>query len=125
MDYKVVAKHIPGKPELPKKHYATIVRPKNVTLDILSNRIAEISPVNQLDTQTVLVAFTKVLPEFLKQGATVELGDLGRLMVNISSGGADTEEDFTDDQIKSNKISYQPSIKVKEVMKAVKYEKIK
>ncbi|TLX73277.1 hypothetical protein E9993_15930 [Labilibacter sediminis] len=125
MDYKIVTKHMPGKPELPKKHYATIVRPKNVTIEELAMRIAEVSPVNELDTQTALVAFTKILPEFLKKGATVELGDLGRFMVNISSGGAETEEDFSKDLIKSNKISYQPSTKVKKVMKEVIYEKVK
>ncbi|WP_282039781.1 hypothetical protein [Saccharicrinis aurantiacus] len=124
MDYKVVTKPIPGKPELPKKHYATIVRPKNVTLDVLAKRISEVSPVNELDTQTTLVAFTKILPEFLKEGATVELGDLGRFMVNISSAGADTEEEFKKDLIKSNKISYQPSTSVKKEMKYVEYTKV-
>ena len=123
MDYKVIGRKIPGQPNAPEKYYASIVRPKNVTLDTLSKRIAEISPVNELDTKSVLIAFTKVLPEYLVDGATVELGDLGRLMVTLSSSGADAPEDFKSDMIKGNKVSYQMSTEVKKVMKAAEYEK--
>lgn len=54
MDFKIIDRAIPGKPDEPHKFYATIVRPKNVTLDVLSKRIAEISIVSELDTQAVL-----------------------------------------------------------------------
>lgn len=115
---------MPGRPTEPEKFYATIVRPNNVTLETLAKRIAEISPVNELDTELVLHALTRVLLEYLSTGATVELGDFGRLMVNISSNGSDTKEDFNKELIKSNKISYQPSTKVKKVMKGVAYKKV-
>ncbi len=124
MDFKIISKKMPGRPTEPEKFYATIVRPNNVTLSTLAKRIAEISPVNELDTESVLLALTHVLPEYLSTGATVELGDFGRLMVNISSNGTDTEEEFSKDLIKSNKISYQPSTKVKKVMKDVTYKKV-
>ncbi len=121
--FKIITRGNPRQPELPKKHYGTIVRPRNVTLDTLATRIAEISPVNELDTLTTLTAFSKVIPEFLTEGATVELGDFGRLQVTISSEGADTEEDFSKEMIKNCKVSFQPSVKVKETLKSVKYEK--
>ncbi len=116
---------MPGKPNDPEKYYATIVRPKNASLETIFKRIAEISPVNELDTQAVLIAFTKVLPEFLMEGATVELGDFGRLMVNLSSHGSDVEDDFKKELIKGNKISYQMSTSVKKVMKSAEYKKVK
>ena len=125
MDYRLITKKIPGKPDAAPKHYAQIVRPKNISLEVLAKRIAEVSPVNDLDTQSVLIAFSKILPEFLADGATVELGDLGYLRVDISSSGADTEEDFDKALIKGNKISYQPSSKVKKVMKQVDYTRVK
>jgi len=121
--FKLITRGNPGNPEAPKKHYATIVRPKNVTLETLSKRISEISPVNELDTQTALLTFAKIIPEFLIEGATVELGDLGRLQVSISSEGADTEEDFNKEMVKSCKVSYRPSVQVKETLAAVKFEK--
>jgi predicted histone-like DNA-binding protein len=125
MDFKVIPRKIPGKPEEPQKYYASIVRPKKIELKRLAKRIAEVSPVNELDTETVLTALTRIMPEYLVYGATVELGELGRLQVNISSVGADSEEDFSKDMIKSNKISFQPGMQVKEAMKLVTYDKVK
>nr|WP_319399608.1 hypothetical protein [uncultured Carboxylicivirga sp.] len=124
MDYKVISKKIPGKPTEPEKYYATIVRPKNVTLATLAKRIAEISPVNELDTKAVLIAFTKVIPEYWVEGATVELGDLGRFMVTLNSNGADTPEDFKSDLVKGNNVRYQMSTEVKKVMKSAEYSKV-
>ncbi|WP_439183645.1 HU family DNA-binding protein [Carboxylicivirga taeanensis] len=121
--FKIITRGNPRQPELPKKHYATIVRPRNVTLETLAKRISEISPVNELDTLTTLTALSRVIPEFLTAGATVEMGDLGRLQVSISSEGTDTEEDFSKALIKNCKVSFQPSVKVKETLKAAKYEK--
>jgi len=125
MDYKIISRNLPNKPEESPKYYASIVRPKKATIDVIASRIAEISPVNELDTKAALIAFTKVIPEFLKDGATVELGDFGRFMVNINSNGADNEEDFSGALIKGNKVSYQMSTEMKKVMKNVEYEKVK
>jgi predicted histone-like DNA-binding protein len=124
MEFKIISRKMPGRPTEPEKFYATIVRPNNITLETLAKRISEISPVNELDTETALLALTKVLPEYLSTGATVELGEFGRLMVNISSDGSTTEEDYNKELIKSNKISYQPSTQVKKVMKGVEYKKV-
>lgn len=123
MDFKVITRKMPGRPNDPVKYYATIVRPNNVSLEVLAKRIAEISTVSELDTQAVLNALTRVLPEYLSTGATVELGNFGRFMVNISSNGAETEEDFSKELIKGNKVSYHPGSSVKEVMENVHYNK--
>jgi predicted histone-like DNA-binding protein len=121
--FKVITRRNPSNPTQPQKHYGTIVRPRNVTLDAVAKRIAEISPVNELDTLTSLTTLSRVIPEFLSEGATVELGDLGRLQVTISSEGADSEEDFSKEMVKSCKVRYQPSVKVKETLDRVKFEK--
>ncbi len=113
----------PGKPEADPLYYASVVRPEKISLDTLANRIAEISPVNELDTKTALMTLARVVPEYLAKGATVELGEIGRLQVNLSSKGAETEEDFTTDMIKDCKVSYQAGVKVKKVLKSVEYKK--
>jgi predicted histone-like DNA-binding protein len=123
MKFRVIERHMPNNPSAPKKHYAIIVRPANVGLKALAKRIAEISPVNELDTETVLFTFVRVIPEFLKQGATIELGDFGRLMVSIHSEGVETPEDFTKAMIKKSKVSFQPGVSIKKEMKTVDYQK--
>ncbi|MCG8579826.1 MAG: hypothetical protein MI866_07920 [Bacteroidales bacterium] len=123
VSYRLIPRRNPGKPEAKPKQYATIVRPAKVTLDELASRIAEISPVNELDTKTALMTLARVVPEYLAKGATVELGDIGRLMVNLSSAGAETEEDFSNDMIKGCKVSYRPGIKVYKALKNVEKKK--
>lgn len=124
INYKLIQRKNPGNPEAKPKFYATILRPEKVTLDELARRIAEISPVNELDTKTALMTLARVVPEYLAKGATVELGDIGRLMVNLSSAGAETEEDFSSDMIKGCKVSYRPAITIKKVLKNVEYKKL-
>ena len=124
MEFKIISRKIPGKPTEPEKFYATIVRPNNVKLETLAKRISEISPVNELDTKLALQALIFVLPEYLSEGATAELGDFGRLMVTINSKGSDTEEDFSKELIKGITITYYPSTKVKKILKGVDFKKV-
>ncbi len=121
--FKLITRKNPSKPEQAPKHYASIVRPEKITIDELSRRVAEISPVNELDTQTALLSLAKIIPEYLANGATVELGDLGRLQVNLSSSGVENEEDFRKELIKSCNVRFQPSVQVKKAMKNVDYKK--
>jgi predicted histone-like DNA-binding protein len=124
MKYKVIARKNPRNPEEPQKYYAHIVRPDKISLDELALRISEISPVSELDTKSVLIAFTKVLPEFFLKGASIDMGDLGYFQATIKSGGAEVAEDFISDMIKNFKVSYHPSPEVKDKFKTVKYTKV-
>lgn len=124
MKFKVVSKKNPRDLDAPQKYYAQIVRPDSISLEILSKRIAEISPISELDTQSVLIAFTKVLPEYFVQGATIELGDLGYFHCSVRSEGAPSIKDFTAHLIKGFSINYRPSAKVKKQCKSVKYRKV-
>lgn len=77
-----------------------------------------------MDTKSVLIAFTQVLPEYFLEGATIELGDLGYFQTSMQSNGAVTAEEFTSDMIKGFSVSYRATSKVKEQYKNVKYTKL-
>jgi predicted histone-like DNA-binding protein len=124
MKYKIIPRRNPQDANAVPKYYAQIIRPESITMEKLAKRIAEISPVNELDTQSVLIAFTKVLPEYFIEGATVQLGDLGFFQTTLRSHGSETEEDFTTDLIKGFGVSYRSSTKVKNQYKMVKYTKV-
>jgi nucleoid DNA-binding protein len=66
----------------------------------------------------------RVVPEFLKEGETVELGDFGRLMVSIKSEGTEKAEDFTKSMIKKSKDTFQPGISIKKEMKTIDFQKV-
>ena len=51
MKYKVIPRLNPQKPNDSPKYFARIVRPENITLEKLSKRIAEISPLSEIDTK--------------------------------------------------------------------------
>lgn len=123
MKFKIIERKMPGNPTAPTKFYASIVRPPKVTIKTLAHRISEVSPVNELDTELSLKALVEILPEFLMQGATVELGDLGSLFVNLKSDGSVSENDFDKNLIKGNKIIFRPAINMRKQMKQVEYEK--
>lgn len=124
MKYKIIPRLNPQKPNDNPKYFARIVRPENITLEKLSKRIAEISPLSEIDTQTTLIALTKVLPEFFIEGATVELGDFGYFQTTMQSNGVENTEDFTANQIKGFSVRYRASNKVKEQCRLVKYTKV-
>lgn len=124
MKFKVIPRKNPQDANATPKYYAQIVRPESITIEKLSKRISEISPVSELDTQSVLIAFTKVLPEYFIEGASVQLGDLGYFQASLKSHGAETPEDFTASLIKGFSVSYRSSSKVKDQYKMVKYTKM-
>lgn len=124
MKFTVIPRKNPQDANALPKYYAQIVRPESVTIEKLSKRISEISPVSELDTQSVLIAFAKVLPEYFIEGATVQLGDLGLLQTTMRSGGSETEEDFTTDLIKGFSVRYRASTKGKHQYNMVKYTKV-
>ena len=124
MKYKVIPRKNPLDKDAAPKYYAHILRPDPVSIEKLSKRIAEISPVSELDTQSVLIAFTKVLPEYFVEGATVQLGDLGFFQTTLRSHGSEIEEEFTSSLIKGFSVSYRSSPKVKQQYKLVKYQKV-
>lgn len=124
MKFKVVTRKNPRDLEAAPKYYAQIVRPESITIEKLSKRIAEISPVSELDTQSVLIAFTKVMPEYFIEGATVELGDLGYFQTTMQSNGVETAEEFTSSLIKGFSVRYRASSKVRNAYKMVKYTKV-
>lgn len=55
----------------------------------------------------------------LSEGRSVYLGKLGSFSVNVSSGGADTEDAVTGATIKSARVIYRPGTEIKDMLKTV------
>lgn len=91
-------------------------------MDQLGKRISEISPLSPLDIKSSLLAFLSIVPEYLVEGRSVDLGEFGSMNVTLKSSGVENEEDFTTDPFKGNRIHFRPSVKFSNLMKNVKYE---
>ncbi|MEQ8687556.1 MAG: HU family DNA-binding protein [Imperialibacter sp.] len=105
------------------KYYAGIKREREVTLREMVKEISSRSTVTTADAMAVIENFLELVPKFLRNGRSVNLGQLGSFRVNISSKGYDTPDEVGNYSIKRNKISFLPSAEMRENMGTVKYTK--
>lgn len=126
VNYVLVERGNPGKPEAPKKWYAQAKSTGELTLRKLSKEIAEGSTtVSDTDVLAVLNDLIKVLRRHLDAGEIVRLGDFGAFQIAVTSDGAETAEKFHSSLIKNPKIIFRPGIDLKELLALLKYEKAK
>ncbi|MCC8145485.1 MAG: HU family DNA-binding protein, partial [Bacteroidales bacterium] len=107
------------------KFYATPVNSGKVTLDDLSNRIARSSSLTRGDILNVLSNFLDEMPEYLKDGKSVQLGDFGTVRLSFSSEGVDTLEEVNASLIKNIRVIFTPNIKLKEELRRTPFEEAK
>ena len=90
-----------------------------VDLEYIAKQISEESSLNEVDVRAVLIALGIKLEFFLTDGKIVDLGEMGRFKMGFSGIASDTEKDLTPKRnIKKYHINYQPSKKLKRVLKA-------
>lgn len=122
--YKVTERGTPGVAGGgTKKYYASATDRKKIDLKQLSERLAAISTVTEIDTIAVLQGLVHLLPEYLCNGNTVSLGDFGTFSVHIKSEGKDTPEAVNGTSIKDINVAFRPSVEFKKRMKGVAFKK--
>jgi predicted histone-like DNA-binding protein len=105
------------------KYYAGIVREREVTLREMVKEISSRSTVTTADAMAVIENFLELVPKFLRSGRNVNMGQLGRFKVTIHSKGYKTPDEVGNYSIKRNKISFWPSMEMRENMGNVRYAK--
>ena len=123
INYVLVERGNPQKPEEPKKFYAQAKSTGSVTLKELGKEITQRSTVNHADTLAVLEALTQVLADNLSAGKIVRLGDFGTFQIAITSDGAETEKEFTSNLVKNPKVAFRAGNDLKDMLKVLKYER--
>ncbi len=122
--YTLSEKGNPGKPEAPKKWYASAKSAGEVTLKAISKEIAQRSTVNAADTLAVLESLTQLLSDHLSEGRIVRFGDFGSFQVSVRSEGIEKAEKFHASLIKGSKILFRPGVDLKEMLNNLKFEKM-
>lgn len=111
----------PTDPEAVKKAYAKAQIGSNVSLKNMSKRIASQTTVNRADVMAVLTALVDNIFEVLREGNQVDLGELGKLRLQISSEGAAKAEEFTSDYIKDVNIQFVPGEDLKNIFAGMEF----
>lgn len=98
----------PGDKTSPKKYYAHMQASGEVSLDEISTDIAYATSLTDSDVLAAIRAFIHQLNKHLAAGKIVRAGDLGSFQLQIHSEGADTEKEFTADNITGVSIQFRP-----------------
>ena len=107
--YSVAMRPNPLHEDDPKKAYATLQTNGTVNLEELSEHIRKHGCVYSEGTILgVLKDMVTCAREALLEGNYVELGGLGKLKLTISSKGAVSLEEFTEDNIQSLNVNFEP-----------------
>lgn len=123
--YKVIERGQPGVVGGgEKKFYASTASTGELTLEMLTKRIAQNSTVGGADIRAVLYSMVEVMQDGLSEGAIVRLGDLGSLRVSISSNGEASEKEVSAHSIKNSKTIFTPGPELKRMLTNLKFEKV-
>lgn len=122
VEYKLVPRTNPFDDKEDPKYYAIVVRDKSLNYRDIINDVAKLSTVNHPDVMAVMESLFQLIPDWLKQGKKVQLGDLGDFYLNIKSEGAEKEDDFHHALIKGVKLLFRPSTLFKEQLGQAKFK---
>ena len=122
--FNIVPKKDPRNLEAPPKYYPTVVSTGRSDLREIANRITAMSTVTSVDTIAVLEAFLKVIPDELKNGRIVELGEFGTFRLTVLASGEAHPEEVGKRNIKEAKVRFKPGKLFKQVLKGLEFRKV-
>ena len=108
MKIKLIERRKPGTKTGPGKFYASPVNVGKKTLRDIAHDIAGRSSLTRGDILNVLSNFLDEVPPLLRDGFSVQLGELGTLRITLASNGAATKKEFHAESIKP-RVIFRPS----------------
>lgn len=123
MKIKLVEKSNPTKKD-EKKWYANAVNAGTKTMRDIAHDISGRSSLTRGDIENVLSNFVDELPKYLKDGFSIQLGELGTMRLSLSSDGAATPDKFNTGTIKP-KVVFTPGKNIKSAIDSITYETTK
>jgi|SRR5690242_826280 len=114
---------VPGDAQSPQKFYASALSAGNTDFKKMSRRIANQCTVRPADCMAVLTALEENIITDLQDGVIVQLGDVGTLRVSISSGGKDTSDAVTSQDVKKARLLFRPGRGLSHMLKTLQYTK--
>lgn len=86
--------------------------------------VAKRTSMSEHDTLAVISVLSVLIPEYIKNGHTVHLGDLGIFRMGVHSTGHENQEDVSSESIKSKRIRFLPGVPMKKAIEDAKFIKI-
>ena len=123
MQYTVVQRRNPQKPEEAKKFYPAPVYSGEITLRSLAEDISQTCTLTQADVSAVMESLLQKLPLLLAGGHSVRLGDFGIIKLSFSAKGKEKKEEVTAAEIKNTRVLFLPGVELKKRLQDISYTK--
>jgi len=121
--FKTLPRKNPLDNAAPAKYYAAVTANGSVDFETLAEMISEQSALSATDCLAVLDRFETNIVRELRQGRIVRLGKLGNFQISLSSFGYETEEEVTAEAIKSSRILFRPTKKLRALLKNLNFSR--
>ena len=124
--YSLMArKSNPSEKNSEKKVYATPQQRGTLTLEDLSDHMAEhTSSFSAGEIFGIVTDAVRCVIEHLKQGYAVQMGALGKFSIGLSSDGADDAESFTSSMIRRVRVRYNSGKKAQAQLATAQFEQV-
>lgn len=122
--YSVAALRNPRKSSDPPKFYAKAQADGHLTLETICDNVSHAGSVIRGDVLAVSDGLIHQMMAGLKEGRIVDLGDFGHFQVQLQSNGAETEKEFTANNISKGTIQFRPGKKLVEMLKTLQYQQV-
>ncbi len=107
------------------KYYALPVRSGEIDTRRLAKELSERCTLTETDVRATLIGLVKIMEEYLHQGYSIRLEDLGRFTLSVTSDGHETPEECTPKRVKAKKICFMADKRLKENLKHVSFKRNK
>ncbi len=107
------------------KYYPCAIHKGEEDLDSLSEILASRSSMSKADCYGVIIGLTEVIAESLAAGRIVRIDSLGSFQITVQGTPADTLEELGKANIKSAKIKYNPSKRMKIKLEGLTFKRVR
>ena len=123
--YNVVERGNPSDPSAPKKYYPSALASGSVDLRGMAEKAVSISTLSEADTVAVVDTFLKLIPDELRRGNVVQLGDFGSFWVKFKTEASTRPEEVNANNITGILVRFIPGKEFKARLKDFSFEKNK
>ncbi|MGL4518778.1 MAG: HU family DNA-binding protein [Phocaeicola sp.] len=124
LNYFMVQRANPTDREAERKWYPQVEIKGKLTFDGLTQRIATASTASEADCSLVLKAMVKQIILALNDGMSVEMEDIGTLLMGVKALGSEDIEDWNISMVKSKRILFRPCAALKSEAKKVSLNRV-
>lgn len=107
------------------KYYPCAIHKGEEDLDSLAELVSSQSSMSKADCYGVIIGLTDVISKALASGKIVRIDSLGSFQITVQGTPADTFEELGKANIKSAKIKFNPSKRMKTKLKGLIFKRVR